>query len=98
MQSVRQRVDLLRSGCDTNRCCCKKNGTACGPGCRCKTIKHNRTAIKKVMIWNLESWNQCEDRTNNEEEQDVTDSEDDNQNGEFYMDLDGTESMEDFEQ
>ena len=35
----------------------------------------------------------------NFEEQDVTDNEDDDQSyGEFYMDVDGKESVEDFEQ
>ena len=46
IQSVRRRVDLLlkgcgcKTGCNTNRCGCKNNGTSCGPGCRC-TNCHN---------------------------------------------------------
>ena len=38
---VKNRVDLsikgcsCRSGCDTKRCGCRRNGEACGPGCRC---------------------------------------------------------------
>ena len=38
---VKSRVDLLmkgcscKSGCDTKRCGCRKNGETCDPGCRC---------------------------------------------------------------
>lgn len=40
-RKVKQKVQLLmkgcgcKSGCRSNRCGCRKNGSACGPGCHC---------------------------------------------------------------
>ena len=108
MQSVRQRVDLLlkgcgcRSGCDTNRCGCKKNSTACGPGCRCTNCKNKQAQrdcnqesdhLELEVDGIMEAiFGEDRDRANGEE-QDVTDNEDDDQSDEeFYMDVDGMES------
>jgi kinesin family protein 4/21/27 len=51
---VKSRVDLLmkgcscKSGCDTKRCGCRKNGEACGPGCRCTCVNCKNTEEKQA--------------------------------------------------
>ena len=58
MRTIRQRVALLlkgctcKSGCHTNRCTCKKNGTTCSPGCTC--INCLNTAIPTLDKMSLD--------------------------------------------
>ena len=57
---VKSRVDLLmkgcscKSGCTTKRCGCRKNGEACGPGCRCVNCKNTEERQETQKVAEME--------------------------------------------
>ena len=51
IEDVRSRVEQLTTGCqcvtgcDTNRCGCRKNGKLCSAGCNCKNCQNTSVAL-----------------------------------------------------
>lgn len=90
--TIRDRVALIqkgcgcKTGCQTNRCKCKKSNHACGPGCKCQSCTNLPQTSPPSQVANLDQ------ESSSESELDFTDYEVDNIMEEVFGDRGETDS------
>jgi len=75
-----------KTGCQTNRCKCKKSNHACGPGCKCQSCTNLPQTPPPSQVANLDQ------ESSSESELDFTDYEVDNIMEEVFGDCGETDS------